>query len=236
MKVLGVIPVRLNSTRIPQKPLYKIKGKELVLHVYDKIKDYPGFSDLVVACDSVKVKRLIESHGGKAIITSSKHKNGTERLTEIRNLLPSYDCYCLVNGDEILVNPESITKSINSFKSNDWADVTILAVPYSKEHSYSDFKVVLDINDRVMYISRNDIPSSSRNSVGARLKAYHIMCFSKKALDAYRNLDRSPLESIEDHELLRLIENGFNIHCTVVHEECVSFDTMEDLNYILERL
>jgi len=236
MKVLGVIPVRLNSTRIPQKPLYKIKGKELVLHVYDRVKNYSGFSDLIVACDSEVVKTLVEAHGGKAMMTSLEHKNGTERLTEVCEVLPNYDCYCIVNGDEILVNPESITASITSFKLNQWADVTMLAVPYTQVGSTSDFKVVIDVNNRVMYISRNDIPSSARNIVKTRLKAYHIMCFSKKALGLYKNLDKSPIESIEDHELLRFIEHGYNIHCTVVKDDCVSFDTMEDLDYILDRL
>ena len=83
-----------------------------------------------------------------------------------------------------------------------------------------------------MYISRNDIPSSSRNPTEYRLKAYHLMTFKPETLKAYIAMDKSPMEKIEDHEHLRLIENGYKIVCEVVGDECLSLDTLEDLPFI----
>ena len=231
-KVLGIIPSRLESSRLPQKPLYNVLGIPLIIHVLKRAQLASSLTKLIIATDDQKIVDLVESNGGGAILTSKFHKNGTERMTEVMKAYPDYDYYTLINGDEILLNPESIGASIETLAANPAASASLLAVKYYRTDSPSDFKIVLNNNNEVLYISRNDIPSSSRNPVDFRLKAYHLMTFLPETLLAYSKMEKSPMEKIEDHEHLRLIEAGFKIACSVVDDECISLDTKEDLPII----
>jgi 3-deoxy-manno-octulosonate cytidylyltransferase (CMP-KDO synthetase) len=166
------------------------------------------------------------------MLTSSEHRNGTERMSEVLLAYPDYDYYTLINGDEILLNPDSIDLSIQTMVRNQTADASILAVPFRRENSPSDFKIVCNLKDEVMYISRNDIPSSARNAVDYRLKAYHLMTFRPETILEYSKMERTPLEKIEDHEHLRLLESGYKIICQVVEDKCISLDTPADIELI----
>lgn len=231
-RVLGIIPSRLESSRLPRKPLHEIFGIPLIVHVYKRAKLSNSLTDLVVATDSYEIVQLVESIGGKAILTSAEHRNGTERMAEVLRAFPDYDYYTLINGDEILLNPDSISTSIQTMIENENADASILAVPFRRENSHSDFKLVRNLKNEVMYISRNDIPSSARNAVEFRLKAYHLMTFKPKTILDYSKMDKTPLEKIEDHEHLRLIESGYKIICQVVDDNCISLDTPDDIELI----
>lgn len=232
MKVLGIIPSRLESSRVKQKPLHKIFGIPLIIHVLKRASLSKSLSDLIVATDSKQILDLVKKNGFKAILTSSKHNNGTERIAEVANKFPQYDYYTLINGDEILLNPSSINISINTLNNNKHAIASILAIKFLRTNSTSDFKIVLNKLGEVMYISRNDIPSSSRNEVDFMLKAYHIMTFNLQGLNTYLKLKPSRLEKIEGHEHLRLIENNFIIQCEIVNDLCLSLDTAEDIPII----
>jgi 3-deoxy-manno-octulosonate cytidylyltransferase (CMP-KDO synthetase) len=232
VKVLGIIPSRLKSSRLPNKPLHMVLGLPLIVHVYKRACMSKSLTDLIVATDSIEILELIESHGGKAMLTSTDHRNGTERMAEVMNLYPDFDYYTLINGDEILLNPLSIDTSIKTLINNEYADASILAVPFTFENSPSDFKIVCNSKNEVMYISRNDIPSSARNSVEHRLKAYHVMTFKPMTIANYILMNKTPLEKIEDHEHLRLLENGYKIVCTVVNDKCISLDMPSDLPII----
>ena len=231
-KVLGIIPSRLESSRLPRKPLHKVLDLPLIVHVYKRAALAESLTDLVVATDSKEIVKLIESYGGKAMLTSIHHKNGTERMAQVMQEYTDYDYYTLINGDEILLNPKSIDISINLLIENKYADASILAVPFEREGSPADFKLVCNLKGEVMYISRNDIPSSSRNKVGSRLKAYHLMTFRPNTILEYSKMEKTPLEKIEDHEHLRLLEHGYKICCKVVNDKCISLDTPSDIPLI----
>jgi CMP-2-keto-3-deoxyoctulosonic acid synthetase len=224
-KVLGIIPSRLASSRLFNKPLHKVFGIPLILHVYYRAKLSKELTDLIVATDSEEILKLVTDAGGKAMMTSPLHKNGTERMAEVIKSHGDYDYYTLINGDEILLNPESIDISIQTLIDAPKADASILAVPFTRENSSSDFKIVCNLKQEVMYISRNDIPSSARNGVNFRLKAYHLMTFKPNTIIEYSSMDKTPLEKIEDHEHLRLLENGYIIQCRQVNDQCISLDT-----------
>tara|TARA_A200000159_G_scaffold163993_1_gene192035 strand:- start:2498 stop:3259 length:762 start_codon:yes stop_codon:yes gene_type:complete len=236
MKVLGIIPSRLESSRIKQKPLLKVLGMPLIEHVYKRASYSKELDDIIVATDSDAIKEVVESFGGKAELTSVDHKNGTERMAEVVSRNPEYDYYVLINGDEILLNPDSIKESIHVLDSDPEAACSILAVKFKRFNSPSDFKVVFDNNMRLMYISRNDIPSNARNKVDYMLKAYHLMTFRKDTILEYFKMDKTPLEKIEDHEHLRLLEEGYKITGLIVDDDCISLDTREDLLVIEEKL
>ena len=113
-------------------------------------------------------------------------------------------------GDEALLDPNHIKISIETLIKSD-SDGSILARKFYKRNSSADFKLVLNAKKEVMYISRGDIPSEYRNPAPYFLKAYHLMAFKRKTLLDYSFLEKSPLESVEDHEHLRLLENGYKI-------------------------
>ena len=236
MKVLGIIPSRLGSTRLENKPLYKVLGTPLIEHVYKRAILSDLLDDLIVATDHKSILDLVTSFGGKAVLTSDQHKNGTERMSEVVSMYPDYDYYVLINGDEILLNPKSINVSIQTLISSPESCCSILAVRFDRLESPSDFKAVFDNKMNLMYISRSDIPSNSRNSPDYLLKAYHLMTFKKKTILEYSKLEKTYLESIEDHEHLRLLENQYKISGCVVDDDCISLDTIEDLEIIEQKL
>ena len=237
LKILGIIPSRLKSSRLPNKPLIKINGEAMISRVHRLAIQSPLLTKTIVATDSNKIRDLIKSDGGTAVITSDKHVNGTERMTEIikKEEYKDYDIYVFIAGDEALLDPNHIKISIETLINAD-SDGSILARKFYKRNSSADFKLVLNAKKEVMYISRGDIPSECRNPAPYFLKAYHLMAFKRKTLLDYSFLKKSPLESVEDHEHLRLLENGYKISCSVVDSESISVDTPDDLDYVLKVL
>lgn len=233
-KILGVVPARLESTRLNRKPLADICGIPMVVHVAKRAELCNLLDDVVVATDSKEVLEVVKKFGLHAVMTSPRHRNPSERMVE---LLPQYkhEYFVLVNGDEPLVRPQDIESSIKLAIATN-CDASLLSVPTKKADSPSDFKIIKDNNNRLLYISRADIPFAKTGRVEKYEKAYHIMTFRRETLDWYASLDRSYYESFEDHEHLRLIEAGADIRVEHVDHECFSVDTEEDLLWVRERM
>tara|TARA_Y100001968_G_scaffold4538_1_gene4034 strand:+ start:4587 stop:5330 length:744 start_codon:yes stop_codon:yes gene_type:complete len=234
-KILGIIPSRLYSKRLPKKALIKINGEPLISRVYRLASKSKILDSLIVATDSNEIVNLLNKVEGRSIMTSEKHANGTERMGEvIKNLNEDYDIYVLINGDEALLDPDHIEIAVKTLIEND-SDASMLVCKFYKRNSPSDFKVVLNAKNELLYISRSDIPSESRNSTNFLLKAYHIMAFKEQTIIDYSLLEKTRLESIEDHEHLRLLENGYKISCSIVNSDSISVDTESDLKFVIEQ-
>ena len=237
MKKLGIIPARLKSSRIPNKPLYKLLGIECVLHVYYRARLNQNLDDIIIATDSKEIYDLVTRKGANAIMTSEDHLNPTERMVEVKQTHSDYDIYVLINGDEALLQPEHIDVSVNTLLNNKTAIASMLLIPFSIRNSFSDFKIVTDVNDFILYISRSDIPMSKDGKNSAFLKAYHLMAFKSEALDIYSSLKPTKLELIVQHEHLRFVENGYKIITKVInYENCVSLDEPNDIKKIENQL
>lgn len=237
MKVVGIIPSRLGSTRLPGKALIDICGLPLIIHVCFRAKMSKKLDDLYVATDSEEIKKEVEKYGFKCLMTSDKHRNGTERLIEaIKYIDEDADIIVSIFGDEALLNYRDIDKSVEALISNPDADASILMIDYNKKNSPSDFKAVVNLRGELMYMSRNDIPSDARNKCDSMLKLYHIVSFKRETLIEYSKMDKTPLEKIEDHEHLRLLEHGYKIQTKKVDTVCVSVDTYEDLEYVRSKM
>lgn len=229
-KVVGVIPSRLESTRLPRKALADICGMSMIIHVMKRAKMSEVLDELYVATDSKEIYDEVVKNGGNAIMTSKSHDNGTSRLTEVAKKIDG-DIYVLINGDEALLNPDHIKSAVVGLINSD-APVSLLMNKYKKESSPNDFKVVVNNNKKIMYISRSDIPSNSRSNIEFLLKAYHIMAFKKEFLEKYAQLEQTPLDKAEYHELLRVLENGYSIQGVLVDSSAISVDTEEGLEYV----
>jgi len=228
MNVIGIIPSRLESSRLPRKALVDICGLPMIVHVFKRCEFAKSLDEVYVATDSDEICHVVEQYGGKVLMTSSHHENGTERIAEAAQ---NIDAKIIVNiqGDEALVMPEHIDSAINALVEDNNVNVSILVNSFSKKGSQSDIKVVLDQNDNVMYLSRSDIPSDSRTKDVSFLKAYHILPFRKDFLMEYVKWDKGYLEKIEYHEHLRILERGHKIRAVKVDNNGISVDTKEDL-------
>ena len=237
-KIVGIIPARLESTRLPKKPLIDISGMSMISHVYHRALLSNVLDDVIVATDAVEIINEIEKQNGKAILTSVNHKKGTERISEaVENI--DADIVVLIFGDEPLLNPDYIKESvdalINRFSDDDVV-ASILCNKFTKENSTSDMKIALNLKSEVMYFSRGDIPCNARNFRKNMTKAYHIMAFKKDFLKKYKNWDKTPNELIEDNEHLRILEHGYKIQATLVESSAVSVDTADDLEYVRKEM
>ena len=234
-KVVAIIPSRLESTRLPKKALSNILGIPMIVHVYQRCLFAKKLDEVYVATDSIEIKEVVESFGGKVIMTSSEHQTGTDRIAEASQSIVA-DIIVNVQGDEALVNPQDIDKVVSILKVSPKINVAILVTPFNKKNSPSDIKVVLNENNDVMYLSRADIPSDARKGNSGLLKAYHIVPFRKDFLIEFSKWEKSRLEKIEFNEYLRILEKGHTIKAVHVESDTLSVDTEEDLNYVIDKM
>jgi len=231
LRTIAIIPARLESSRLPGKALLDICGLPMIVHVFKRCEFAESLDEVFVATDNDEIRQVVEQYGGKVIMTSSHHENGTERIVEAANNIDA-DIVVNVQGDEALVNPSYIDKAVDALYENPDLNVSILVNPYEKRLSPSDIKVVLNEYDDVMYFSRADIPSDARVDNPPLLKAYHIVPFRKDFLLQYAGWEKGKLERIEFNEYLRILEKGYKIRAVRVDSDAVSVDTEEDLDFV----
>ena len=229
-KIIGIIPSRFASTRLPGKPLKEIAGLPMVIHVLKRAQMSEVLDEVIVATDDERIFDVVTAHGGRAMMTDASHNNGSERMHEVsKNIFG--DVFVVINGDEALLKPEHVDRGVQGLLASD-APVSLLYNDFPTKNSPADFKVVLNRRHEVMYISRNDIPSDARHEVPSMHKAYHVMSFTADFLETYMTLEQTPLDRIESHELLRVLENGYKIQGVKVESSAISVDTPEDLEYV----
>ncbi len=227
-----LIPSRLNSTRLPGKALLSIGGVPMVVRVMIQASKCLDVDDVYVCTDSNEIESVVQSYGGKVIMTSANHENGTTRIAEAKLNLPNYDLYIDVQGDEPFINPDHISAVIQCHKK--YQPDIVLPLLRTCNSKPSTVKVVTDIWGRALYLSRADIPFHYKADFHYS-KHLSIISFSPAALEKYANLSMSPLESVEGVELLRAIENGMYIQTTVLSGDSFSVDTKEDYEKALSK-
>lgn len=231
MHTVGIIPARLESSRLPNKAIADICGLPMIVHVMKRCQMSKLLNEVFVATDSETISKIVTKHGGNVLMTSSHHNNGTERIAEAAKSIDT-DIIVNVQGDEALVMPKHIDSAVSALVEDKSINVSILVNNFSKRNSPSDIKVVLDQYNNVMYLSRSDIPSDSRTKDAPLLKAYHVLAFRKEFLLEYAKWDKGYLEEIEYHEHLRILERGHRIKAVKVDSQGISVDTNDDLKYV----
>lgn len=235
MSIVGIIPSRLKSTRLPKKALIDIEGLPMIVHVFKRSQLCPLLDDVYVATDSEEIYATVVDHGGKAIMTSAKHKTGTDRIAEAAANM-TVDIVVNIQGDEPLVNPEHIGKVIRPLIEDENLQSAVLVTPYLKKNSSSDIKAVLDLDSNILYCSRTDLPSAARGEVSTMWKICFVVPFRKDFLLKYTSWDQTPLEKIEFNEYLRILEHGYKIKAVAVDDAHISVDTPQDLVEVREQM
>lgn len=229
MKVIAVIPARLASMRLPRKMLREIHGRPLALWVYQAVRSSFLLDDVILATDSEEILDACSRHGCKAVMTSNKHRSGTERVHEVSQSVQA-DVYINVQGDEPMIRAEHIAALVEVMKDSDVA-VGTLKTPAAPEDisNPNAVKVVTDLSGRAMYFSRSTVPFDRDGSKPAYFKHLGIYAYRKPALERFVALPESSLERSERLEQLRFLENGIPIYVGETPFDSVGVDTEEDL-------
>lgn len=229
-ETLIVIPSRLHSTRLPNKPLANIHGYPMIYWVATRIKN-AGICDYVVATDSDKIEAVCHKYNINVIITSSDCKNGSERVAEVSQKL-DYGYYCNVQGDEPLIDTIGVRSFILEAKKYENTFVQAVTAVKNTENDYSEVKVAIDGDNRIRYLSRLAIPFDRDSINSQKQKCLGLYLYDKSFISSYTNFEEGYLENIECVEQLRCIENNLSIRAVKVNFDSVSVDTVNDLNYI----
>jgi 3-deoxy-manno-octulosonate cytidylyltransferase (CMP-KDO synthetase) len=232
MKVIGVIPSRLASTRLPRKPLVSIAGKSMVERVYDGGRGSTRLSRLIVATDAPEIYEHCRARGMDVEMTSSDHVSGTDRIREIAARFPA-DVYVNVQGDEPMVTAAHVDALLSLFRSPEVA-ISTLALPLDAAAAGdpNTVKVVTRLDGRALYVSRAAIPFDRDRSGPEYRKHLGFYAYRRDALERFAALPASPLEIAERLEQLRFLENGIDIHVAESPSDTWSVDTAEDLTRV----
>ena len=234
-KFIGLIPVRLKSQRLFQKPLLKLSDYPLFVHVYKRAKLSTLLDDVIVCCDDEKIFKVAKNYNVKCILTSKKHRNGTERIYEgyLKNR-KKYDFIIDIQGDEPLLNPRHIDQVIKFHIKNSNADIILpsLKIKSSKDNK-SIVKIVKNNKDQVVYLSRSAVPFYYKKKNFFLEKHLSIISFKPESLKTYIKNDMSYLEQIEGIELLRALEIGLKIKSFNLLGDSFSVDVKPD--YLLAK-
>lgn len=239
LKFIAIIPARYASTRFPGKPLARLGGMPVIERVYRQVKGV--VEDVVVATDDERILAAVEAFGGRAVMTSDKHRSGTDRCWEAyQKQGEEYDVVINVQGDEPFI-AHSQLRAIMACFEDEATDIATLVKPFTAEDGLAALenpnspKVVLDSESRAIYFSRSVIPYL-RGVEREQWLEHHtfykhigMYAFRREALREVTSLEPSPLEMAESLEQLRWLENGYKIGVGISSIETVGIDTPEDL-------
>jgi 3-deoxy-manno-octulosonate cytidylyltransferase (CMP-KDO synthetase) len=228
MKVIAVIPARLESQRLPHKMLREIAGRPLAVWVYQAVRSSGLLDDVIMATDSDEILDACRKHSCNARMTSTKHRSGTERVHEISQSVEA-DVYINVQGDEPMIRPAHIKALVQLMQNRD-IPVGTLKTPASAEDiaNPNAVKVVTDMNQRALYFSRSTIPHDRDGSHPKYFKHLGIYAYRKAELDQFVRLPESSLERAERLEQLRFLENGIPIYVAETPYDSIGVDTEKD--------
>ncbi len=224
--ILGLIPSRLKSTRLIEKPLLEIDGLPLIIHTMKRAQLCKSLDKVIVCTDSKKILDVVNSYGGDAILTKKNHQNGTERIAEVANKFTS-ELIIDIQGDEPLIDPKNIDEIIRFHKKNKKFDLIIPSAKLKDPSSKNIVKIVANKENKILYMSRAPLPFECKEKTVFR-KHLSIISFKPSALKKYSTLKKSLLEKIEDIELLRAIENDMLLGTTFVNSSSISVDIKAD--------
>jgi len=240
MKTIAIVPARFSSSRLPGKPLLEIEGYPMIWWTYQQCLKVGDFSDVIVATDDTRIFNSCKKYNIHVEMTRSGHLTGTDRVFEVAARVPA-DLYVNVQGDEPLLEPEVIAKILTPFRNDLSVMVANLRTKISNPCDLlnpSIPKVVTSQQGNGVYLSRSPIPYAKGSVKNQYYKQVCVYGFRFEALRWFASYGekygKSYLEKIEDIEILRFIENGFQVRYIDVHTKSVAVDTNADIQLVRE--
>ncbi len=236
MKVIAIIPARYASTRFPGKPLALLAGKPVIQHVCERVAQV--IPQVYVATDDDRIRQAVEGFGGKAIMTRSDHKSGTDRIEEaVSKIGLDTDVVVNIQGDEPFIHTSQIQTVVSLF-DDPQTQIATIGKPFDTMEAVDNPnspKIVRSLDGFALYFSRSVIPFV-RGTEHAQWLAHHsflkhlgIYAYRRPVLHDITLLPQSPLELAESLEQLRWLENGYRIKVGLTDQETIGIDTPEDL-------
>jgi 3-deoxy-manno-octulosonate cytidylyltransferase (CMP-KDO synthetase) len=243
--VIGVIPARYASKRLPGKPLLDLSGKPIIQHVYERAKGARLLTDVFVATDDERISNAVSAFGGKAVMTPRTMKSGSDRAAyAARNLRA--DVIVNIQGDEPLIRSEMIDNTVQALLDDEEIQTSTPVKKITSPDELLDpnvVKVVIDEKGFALYFSRSVLPfvrADEDQKMWVKRHDYYkhigLYAFRKEFLLTFTQWDSSPLEQAEQLEQLRILEHGQCIKCVVTEHDSLSVDTLEDLERIREKM
>lgn len=238
-KIVAIIPARYASTRFPGKPLAMLGDKPMIQHVYERASQV--IDNVYVATDDERIYEAVEGFGGRAVMTSTEHRSGTDRCREaVEKACPDADIVINIQGDEPFVAASQLEQLAAAF-DNAEVQIATLARKYDPQGGFDGLfdpnlvKVVFGNDGRALYFSRSIIPyvrsTDWHNWLRTSEFYTHVgmYAYRRKVLEAIASLPQSPLEIAESLEQLRWLSNGYNINVSITEAPTIGIDTPADL-------
>jgi len=235
MKIVVIIPARYSSTRFEGKPLQPIDGKPMIQRVYESAKMSEIVTDVAVATDDQRIFDAVSKFGGKAIMTGSDNRTGTDRVAEAADKMGLNPDDILVNiqGDQPCVVPQHLDDVVRPFLSEKNVAMSTLAFKIVNQDEITnpkDCKVTFDKKGYAMYFSRSPIPlARDDDTVFDTYKHLGVYAYTRRFLETFRNLPQGELEAIEKLEQLRVLEHGHRIRVVVTDYDSPEVDLPQDI-------
>ena len=232
-KIIGCIPARYASSRLPGKPLSDIAGKPMIVHVVEKAMQASTLSDVIVLTDDQRIFDVVTASGYNVAMTTENCASGTDRIAEYMHQTDA-DVFVNIQGDEVTLNPNHIDMLVAKFINQQrpqmgtlshWCnDKAILSAP-------SNVKVVTSTSGNALYFSRNMIPVTQSGDIADKGQIHiGVYIYTRETLKKLMQLEQTPLEQIEKLEQLRALENDISINVTTLDDyQGLAVDTPEDL-------
>lgn len=230
MKILCVIPSRIQSTRLPRKPLLPIQGKPMIQWVYENAKRCRVLTDLIVATDSHEIADVISAIGGQVRMTDPSIPTGSERVAAVAEHFPDMQVVINLQGDEPFIRPHMLEQLVAPWLTGENPEMTTLAYPLHKDkiNDPGAVKVITDLQGNAIYFSRSPIPFPRTQEAAPVHHHMGIYAFRRDFLMRYKTLPQTPLEKAESLEQLRVLEHGHKIRVCLTECRTLEINTPEE--------
>ena len=233
IRVIGVVPARLGSTRLPEKILADIHGEPLVVHTVSGAQKSGAFDQVLVATDHEAIRDAVTRAGFETLMTSAQHPSGTARTAEVARTIAG-DVFVNIQGDEPLVDSEALCRLASAFRFEESLEMATLSFPLTAgdEENPNAVKVVADARGDALYFSRSLIPFPRSRQSFHPWKHIGVYGYRRDTLLKLVSLPPCDLEQVESLEQLRALYYGIRIRLIQATKEAIGVDTQADLERV----
>ena len=227
---IGVVPARLDSTRLPRKILADLNGKPLIAHVMERALEANSLDKVILAVDSEDTIKTLEQYGFDIVLTSSEHVSGTDRIAEVIEEIPDAEIIINIQGDEPLIEADVIDSLVDSFEDSavDISTIVSTKLTVSDLLNPNVVKAIVNEHQDAIEFKRNIFDLE----IGGVYRHVGIYGFRRESLISFTELEPSPRELESRLEQLRALDNGMSIRATVTNYDSHSVDTQSDLDKV----
>ena len=229
---LGVIPARLNSTRLPKKILADINGKPMVIHTAEQVAKSQSLDKVIIAIDHNETYEALKNFDYELMMTSSTHKSGTDRVAEVVKKINDVAIVINVQADEPFINPAIIDKLVETFNDYSVQMSTVISTQLLKKDLNDENIVKVCVDENLFAI---DFNRQVTNRLGGLFKHLGIYGFTKDTLLDFISFSQSIREKLRKLEQMRALDNGIKIKTVITDKDCFSINTMSELSHVRAR-